>query len=90
MFSGCTELTTAPVLPATTLANRCYEYMFSGCTKLSSITCLAEGYIDSNKCNNWVYGVAYTGTFTRAANSYWDRGSSGIPHDWTVVNYVAP
>ena len=90
MFSGCTELTTAPVLPATTLTDHCYEYMFYGCTKLSSITCLAEGYIDSNKCNNWVYGVAYTGNFTRAANSYWDRGTSGIPHDWTVVNYVAP
>jgi hypothetical protein len=34
MFSGCTRLTSAPVLPATTLANDCYDRMFSGCTSL--------------------------------------------------------
>ena len=36
MFSGCTSLTTAPELPATTLAESCYYKMFSGCTKLKS------------------------------------------------------
>ena len=34
MFSGCTSLKQAPVLPATTLANHCYRSMFSGCTSL--------------------------------------------------------
>ena len=34
MFNGCTSLTTAPVLPATTLAYRCYRYMFKGCSSL--------------------------------------------------------
>ena len=90
MFSGCTELTTAPALPATTLADCCYQYMFLGCTKLSSITCLAKGHIDSNQCNFWVQGVADTGTFTLAANSDWQPGNSGIPSGWTVVDYVAP
>ena len=33
MFNGCTSLTTAPSLPATTLATRCY-YMFNGCTSI--------------------------------------------------------
>ena len=28
LFTGCTSLTTAPALPATTLANRCYSGMF--------------------------------------------------------------
>ena len=28
MFSGCTSLVTAPTLPAETLAENCYEYMF--------------------------------------------------------------
>ena len=28
LFNGCTSLTKAPVLPATTLANSCYFYMF--------------------------------------------------------------
>ena len=34
MFAGCTSLTTAPELPATTLADYCYMSMFQGCTKL--------------------------------------------------------
>ena len=36
MFSGCTSLTTAPELPATTLAHRCYNSMFYGCTSLTT------------------------------------------------------
>ena len=36
MFSGCTSLTAAPELPATTLASNCYSYMFSGCTSLTA------------------------------------------------------
>ena len=36
MFFGCTSLTTAPELPATTLAYACYEQMFFGCTSLTT------------------------------------------------------
>uniref|UniRef100_UPI00258B204B dockerin type I domain-containing protein n=1 Tax=Ruminococcus sp. TaxID=41978 RepID=UPI00258B204B len=36
MFSDCTGLTTAPELPATTLANYCYNYMFYKCTGLTT------------------------------------------------------
>jgi hypothetical protein len=36
MFYGCTNLTTAPELPATTLASDCYKNMFSGCTNLTT------------------------------------------------------
>ena len=36
MFQGCTSLTTAPELPATTLAIQCYGSMFSGCTNLTT------------------------------------------------------
>ncbi|SFD31521.1 hypothetical protein, partial [Ruminococcus albus] len=36
MFSGCRGLTTAPELPATTLADDCYFGMFSGCTGLTT------------------------------------------------------
>ena len=35
MFNGCTSLTQAPELPATTLASYCYQYMFNGCTSLT-------------------------------------------------------
>jgi hypothetical protein len=36
MFGGCTGLTTAPALPATTLADGCYVGMFFGCTSLTT------------------------------------------------------
>ena len=52
MFSGCTSLTTAPELPATTLAAYCYQSTFSGCTSLTTApelpaTTLAEGCYQS-------------------------------------------
>ncbi|MCQ3907281.1 MAG: hypothetical protein MJ219_00530 [Mycoplasmoidaceae bacterium] len=34
MFYDCTALTTAPDLPATTLADSCYGQMFFDCTSL--------------------------------------------------------
>ncbi len=48
LFAGCTTLTKAPSLPATTLSNYCYKGMFAGCTGLSvaaqlPATTLAEG-----------------------------------------------
>ena len=36
MFNGCTSLTTAPELPATTLGDRTYFNMFQGCTLLTT------------------------------------------------------
>ena len=52
MFDGCTALTQAPTLPATTLATSCYYGMFSGCTSLTQApslpaTTLAVGCYDS-------------------------------------------
>lgn len=40
MFYGCTSLTTAPELPATTLANYCYQSMFATCTSLTTAPAL--------------------------------------------------
>lgn len=36
MFFNCTNLTTAPELPATTLTAYCYRNMFNGCTNLTT------------------------------------------------------
>ena len=52
MFYGCTSLTTAPALPATTLADYCYMNMFKGCTSLTTApalpaTTLANGCYES-------------------------------------------
>ena len=35
MFNGCTSLTSAPALPATTLTPYCYGSMFYGCTGIT-------------------------------------------------------
>ena len=47
MFYGCTSLTQAPALPATTLADYCYSQMFSGTAITQApalpVTTLAEG-----------------------------------------------
>ena len=48
LFEGCTQLTSAPKLPATALARNCYAMMFYGCTSLTSApalpaTTLADG-----------------------------------------------
>ena len=40
MFQGCTALTRAPALPATTLADDCYSDMFRGCTALTQAPAL--------------------------------------------------
>ena len=87
-FDGCEGLTTAPALPATTLADYCYSGMFDGCSLLSSITCLATDITATNCTANWVNGVAVNGTFTKAASmSDWTTGQNGIPSGWTVVDY---
>ena len=36
LFDGCSNLVNAPELPATTLANHCYDEMFHGCTSLTN------------------------------------------------------
>jgi hypothetical protein len=87
MFKGCTSLTTAPELPATTLVSNCYREMFRGCTSLNYVKCLATAGISSKNCDNWVNGVASTGTFVKAAGVSWPSGTSGIPNGWTVEDF---
>lgn len=50
MFNGCTNLTSAPDLPATTLEHGCYQYMFSGCTSLTSAP-----ELPATKLTAWCY-----------------------------------
>ena len=90
MFNGCSSLTTAPELPATTLAMYSYYLMFGGCTSLNSITCLATDISADGCLTLWLYGVASTGTFTKASSmTGWTTGDSGIPTGWIVQDYSA-
>lgn len=90
MFQGCTSLTESPILPAQTLKSNCYQYMFVGCTSLKKITCLATNISATYCTDNWVYNVAATGEFYKAASmSSWTTGTSGIPSGWTVTDYTS-
>ena len=87
MFQNCTSLTTAPELPATTLAQYCYSKMFNGCTNLNYIKMLATD-ISANGClSNWVKGVASTGKFVKHSNmTSLPKGANGIPSGWSVTD----
>ena len=56
MFYGCTSLTTAPALPATTLAMCCYQDMFYGCKSLTTAPALPATTL-ANSC----YGDMFRG-----------------------------
>ena len=50
LFSGCNVLTSAPELPAKTLADYCYSNMFSGCTSLESAPKMSAERLAQNCC----------------------------------------
>ena len=56
MFHGCTSLTAAPSLPASTLAGSCYGYMFYGCTSLTTAPSLPATTLANNCYNSMFYG----------------------------------
>ena len=92
MFSGCSNLTTAPTLSATILASNCYRYMFQNCSSLKYIKAMFTTTPGTNYTNNWVSGVAASGTFVKNNSATWAEsfGSSAIPKDtsnkWLVIN----
>ena len=99
MFYGCTSLVAAPTLPAETLVESCYSYMFQGCTNLNVVTCLATHIGASNCTDNWLDGVAATGTFYKASSMTYDgtgtktdtnypNNANGIPGGWNYYNYA--
>ena len=56
MFQGCTSLTTAPSLPATTLKTNCYNSMFQGCTSLTAAPSLPATTLNTNCYYYMFYG----------------------------------
>ena len=87
LFNNCDTIVDASKLelPATTLADGCYGYMFYGCSKLNYIKMLATDISASYCLDNWVYRVASSGTFVKNKNATWNvTGSSGVPSGWTI------
>ena len=86
MFSGWTRLRSI-ILPATTLEPGCYQGMLGSCQSLTWVKCLATDISASYCTENWLSGVAASGTFIKAeAMNGWTTGTSGIPSGWTVEN----
>ena len=89
MFASCTSLIKAPDLPATTLYQDCYKYMFNGCSSLNYIKCLASGS-NFSAATMWVSGVSATGTFIKNPEATWTiTGVDGVPTGWTL-EYTNP
>ena len=65
--------------------------MFSGCSNLNTIKLGYTDYFEyapSNSFNNWVYGVAVSGTLYY--NGYdTTTGVSAIPEGWTVTPFTS-
>jgi hypothetical protein len=55
MFANCTSLTTAPELPATTLADECYNCMFNGCTSLTTVPKILPATTLVSYCYNGMF-----------------------------------
>ena len=85
MFRGCTSLTSAPQLPATTLVQSCYDSMFKGCTSLNYIKAMFTTTPSTTYTDDWVNGVAASGTFVKNSAAQWDvSGNDGVPTGWTI------
>jgi hypothetical protein len=60
--------------------------MFYGCTNLNYIKALFTTKPYWLYTDNWVSGVAATGTFVKSSSATWDvTGIHGIPSGWTVI-----
>ena len=79
MFKGCTSLTQAPELPATTLADFCYYEMFKGCTRLTQAPELPATTL-ANCCYNFIFSGCTNLSEIRVAFVEWKN--SYDTHFW--------
>jgi hypothetical protein len=84
MFSGCTSLTQVPELPATTLVDCCYAYMFNGCSNLAYIKVALTNWGNELTTFFWVENVAKNGTFICPEELRLIYADNFIPYDWDV------
>lgn len=87
MFKDCTSLTYGQTIDATTLGYKTYNSMFNGCSSLKQITVKFTDWNEAEQStNNWLSGVALTGTFYCPSNlDTTTRDASHVPDGWTVA-----
>ena len=82
LFKDCAVLTSAPELPATTLADRCYDSMFQGCTSLTSAPELKATTL-ANECYfHMFYKCTKLSTVTMLAPSDQISKTNNCCFDW--------
>lgn len=81
MFQNCTSLTTAPELPATTLATSCCEYMFQNCTSLKVSRTQTGIY-------QHAWRIPTSGTISSGASFWNDNMLSGTGGTFTSSPYI--
>lgn len=87
MFRNCSSLVIAPVILATTASGgTSCQRMFMGCSSLTYVKCLLTNRSGDRVMEEWLNGVAATGTFVKAPNASWESGVSGIPTGWTIID----
>lgn len=87
MFKNCVSLEKAPKILATTLEYACCEEMFYNCSKLNFIEAHFLTTPSTSYSNNWVAGVAPTGTFVKDSAATWNVvGNYAIPTGWVNLN----
>ena len=88
MLAQSANLQVGPLLPVETLVQGCYAYLFYHSYQINNIRCLATDKNARNCLQEWVNGAPSSGTFYKNPNmSSWNRGRSGVPNNWTIVDY---
>ena len=84
MYYNCTSLESVDI-PNVTLASYCFRRMFYGCSSLNLISTDMTSW-SSTATQDWVDGVAASGTFTKPSALSESYGPNRIPDGWKVVN----
>ena len=86
LFQDCSVLTSAPELPATTLADNCYYSMFSGCKSLTSAPKLPATTLAVGCYSNMFSGcTSLTSAPTLSATTLADYCYNGMFYDCTSL-----
>jgi len=89
MFSGCRNLTKAPALPATTLADFCYSAMFSNCINLKEAPALPATTLTYYCYSGMFSGCrALTDAPVLPAKTLADKCYLGMFHGCSRLNYL--
>ena len=88
MFMDCTSLTSAPELPATTLASRCYNGMFYGCTHLTTAPELPATTLATDCYQNMFYNCPLFSTVKMKASMNGVYNTSTHGNIRKTVDYV--